>query len=178
MENIDKPNVVADDLVITMDYKLSVDGEVVDSSEDSEPIEFLQGHGNIIPGLEHELYGMKIGDNKKVQVPAKDAYGEVDETATMEVTRAEFPPEIPLEIGTEITISDIDGDLMDARIAKVDDEKITLDFNHPLAGKDLSFDVTVIEIRAATPEELEHGHTHDSEFGCEDEECDGCSDDR
>jgi FKBP-type peptidyl-prolyl cis-trans isomerase SlyD len=153
---------VADDLVISMDYELTVDGEVVDGSED-EPIQFLQGHGNIIAGLEEQIYGMAVGESRKVTVPAKDGYGAFDPEQLVEIPRDEFPEEIPLELGVELEMKDEDDDTLYARIAEIEAEIVILDFNHPLAGKDLHFDVTVVDIRAATPEELEHGHVHDSE---------------
>lgn len=153
---------VADDLVISMDYELTVDGEIVDSSDD-EPIQFLQGHGNIITGLEEQIYGMAIGENRKVTVTAENGYGIFDPEQIIEIPRDEFPEEIPLELGVELEMKDEDGDTLFARIAEVEDEVVVLDFNHPLAGQDLHFDVTVVGIRPATSEELEHGHVHGSE---------------
>lgn len=156
-----KGKVVADDLVIHMDYTLTVDGEEVDSSKEDGPLEFLQGRGNIIPGLESELYGMAVGESKDVTVTAADAYGEFDEEQVVDVSREEFPAEIPLEIGTELEVREKDGDVLSAMIVEVDAENVTLDFNHPLAGEDLQFHVTIVGIRPATREELAHGHVHD-----------------
>jgi FKBP-type peptidyl-prolyl cis-trans isomerase SlyD len=172
----EKPNVVADNVVVSLEYKLTVGGEIVDSTDDSDPLEFLQGHKNIIPGLEKELYGMSIGDKKMVQVSAKDAYGELDPEAFVDVPRDEFPPDIPLETGVQIQVRDMQGGLMDAVIEKIGDDVVQLNFNHPLAGEDLNFDVTIADLRQATPEELEHGHVHglhgheddDEEFEFED----------
>lgn len=152
---------VADGLVVTMDYSLTVDGELIDTSEGSEPIEFLQGTGGIIPGLERELYGMAIGDGKDVIVSAEEGYGEVDEEAHMDVPRQEFPAEIPLEIGTMLEMQDQDGNPMHARITEVGAETVCLDFNHPLAGKELHFSIKIAGLRPATPEELDHGHVHE-----------------
>ena len=170
-------NKVDTGLVVSMDYKLTVDGEIIDSSENSDPIEFLQGHGNIIPGLEKELYGMVVGEKKSVNVPAAEGYGVYDPEAVLTVPRTEFPVEIPMEIGTEISVQNEDGEVMVAVIEAFDDKSVTLNGNHPLAGKDLSFDVTVVGIRQPTAEELEHGHIHstdDYECDCGDEGCD-CS---
>ncbi|MBN1668763.1 MAG: peptidylprolyl isomerase [Anaerolineales bacterium] len=153
---------VADDLVISMDYELTVDGEVVDGSDD-EPIQFLQGHGNIIAGLEEQIYGMAIGESRKITVTAENGYGDFDPEQVVEMPRDEFPKEIPLEAGVELEMKDEDGDLLIARITEVEDDFVVLDFNHPLAGQDLHFEVTVVDIRAATDEELEHGHVHGSE---------------
>lgn len=166
MDNTKKPMNVADDVVVSLDYVLTVNGEVVDSTEGDDPIEFLQGHENIIPGLERELYGMQVGDTKKVRVPAKDAYGEIDPDAIVDVPRNEIPKEIPIKPGVELTVKDEDGDLLDARIVSVAKDTVRLDFNHPLAGKDLDFEVTVTGLREAEAEELEHGHVH----GDDDEE--------
>lgn len=167
MANTEKPTVVADDVVVTLDYTLTVNGEVLDTTEGSEPIQFLQGHQNIIPGLERELYGMKIGDTRNVLVKAAEGYGEYDPEAVIDVPRSEFPPDIPLRVGVDLTVRNESGELLDARIASVGKDMVQLDFNHPLAGKDLNFEVTVVDLRNAEPEELAHGHVHD-EF--EDEE--------
>lgn len=166
---------VEKDLVVSMEYTLTVDGEVVDSSKEDGPIDFIQGKGNIIPGLEKELYGMKIGDEKKVKVVASEAYGEYDPEAVEEVPLSDFPSDIPIEVGVELAVEDEDGEAMSAVIEEVGKDTITLNFNHPLAGKDLNFDVKIIGLRAATAEELEHGHTHsDGECDC-DGDCD-CED--
>ena len=152
------PAVVADDVVVSLDYTLTVDAEVVDSSEGSDPIEFLQGHGQMITGLEQALYGMKIGDEKMVVVKPSEGYGEVDEDAFIDVPRSEFPSDIPAQVGVAIQMQDEHGEVLDARIFEVSKDVITLDFNHPLAGKELTFKVTVVELREATEEELAHGH--------------------
>lgn len=160
---------VAKDLVITLEYSLTVDGEVVDSSEENGPIDYIQGHGNIIPGLENALLGMKVGESKKVDVQAKDAYGEYDPEAIEEIPLSDFPDDIPLEVGLELAVDDEETGPTTAVIEEVTKESVTLNYNHPLAGKDLHFDAKIKAIRAATAEELEHGHVHDEE-GCD---CDG-----
>ncbi len=164
-----KPVVVEDDVVVSLNYTLTVDGEVVDSSEEDGPISFIQGYGNIIPGLERELYGMRTGQSKHVSVSAADGYGTVDPEAVMEVPTEELPADIPLEVGVELEILNEDGEELSAVITKVGEKTIVLDFNHPLAGKQLEFDVTITDLRAATPEELDHGHVHDEDYD-EDEE--------
>jgi FKBP-type peptidyl-prolyl cis-trans isomerase SlyD len=166
---------VANDLVVSLEYKLTVDDEIVDSSEENGPIDFIQGKGNIISGLEKELTGKKVGESKKVNVLAKDAYGEFDPEAVDEVPLADFPKDIPLEVGVELAVEDEDGDAMSAVIEEVGKDFVTLNFNHPLAGKDLVFDVKVLSLREPTTEELEHGHVHgDEECECDDD-CD-CED--
>ncbi len=151
---------VADDLVVAIDYSLTVDGELIDTSEGEGPLEYLHGHANIIPGLEKELDGMSVGESKKVEVSPKEGYGELDDEAILEIPREEFPENVPLQPGIELEITDDEGDTMFAQIVEVGDENILLDTNHPLAGKTLHFDVTVTSLRAATESELEHGHVH------------------
>jgi len=155
-----QPEQVAKNIVVSLEYTLTVDGEVVDYSNKEEPLEYIQGHDQIIPGLESALNGMVVGESKQVTVAASEAYGEVDEEAIIEVNRSDFPEEVPMEIGTEVQVRNMDGHVLDARIASISDDKVKLDFNHPLAGKDLQFDVTVVSLRNATEEEIEHGHVH------------------
>jgi len=131
---------VEDGQIVSLEYSLLVDGELMDSSVGHEPLEFLQGVGNIIPGLENELYGMAVGESKKVTVSAADGYGELDPDAYADVPRADFPENIPAEVGTELQVQDEHGQPMYARIDLVTDDVIRLDFNHPLAGKELNFD--------------------------------------
>lgn len=156
----EKTQIVADDIVVTMEYTVKVDGEVVDSSDDHEPIEFLQGHGQVISGLEKQLYGMAVGESKSFVVAARDGYGERDPDAIADIPRGEFPKDIPLEPGVELQMEDEDGDVMNAVIVSAGDQTVQLDFNHPLAGKELHFSIQVIGLRQATPEEIEHGHAH------------------
>lgn len=170
METQNNPREVADDVVVSIDYTLTVDGEIVDSTEGDEPLQFLQGHQNIIPGLERELAGMKIGDKKQVLVQPTEAYGEIDPDNVVDVPRDEFPAEIPLEPGTELEVKNADGEVLSATIAQVDKDIVKLDFNHPLAGKLLTFDVTIVELRQATDEELAHGHVHYEDEGHDYEE--------
>ena len=170
METKNNPKVVSDDVVVSIDYTLTVDGQVIDSTEGDEPLQFLQGHQNIIPGLERELNGMKIGDNKQVVVPPSEGYGEVDPENVIDIPRSEFPAEIPLEVGTELEVKNSDGEILSATISEVGAKTIKLDFNHPLAGKHLTFDVTVVDLRAATEEELAHGHVHDADYDFDEDE--------
>ncbi len=151
---------IQDDVVVTLDYILKVDGEVIDQSGDDGAIEFLQGYGQVIPGLEQALYGMAIGDHKVVSVAPADGYGEFDEEGYAKIPRGEFPDEIPLEEGVELQLKDKDGDVFDAFIEEVDEDIVLINFNHPLAGKELQFEVTVIDLRPATKVELDHGHVH------------------
>jgi FKBP-type peptidyl-prolyl cis-trans isomerase SlyD len=151
---------VADGQVIEMDYTLRVDGAIIDASSEHGPIEFIQGKGNIIPGLEKALYGMTVGESKDVVVLAGDAYGEKDSQAYMEVPRNQFPVDIPMESGTQMELHDEAGQPMVARIDRVGETSVWLDFNHPLAGKELHFAVKIAGLRPATQQELDHGHVH------------------
>lgn len=151
---------VQSDVVVSMEYTLRVDDEVVDSSEGQDPLEFLVGHGNIISGLEREMMGMKVGDSKDVVILPADGYGEYDDAAFMNVPRGEFPKEMPVEEGMELTVRDDGGQARYARIETVEGDSVTLNFNHPLAGDELHFNVKVVGLREPTGEELEHGHVH------------------
>ncbi|HEY5575054.1 MAG TPA: peptidylprolyl isomerase [Anaerolineales bacterium] len=151
---------VSDGMVVDLDYTLRVDNEVVDTSEGRQPIKFIQGQGYIIDGLEKELYGMKAGEDKQVVIPPERGYGTVNEEAILDVPKDEFPEEIPLQKGTELKVQTQEGETMDARITSVAPDSVQLDFNHPLAGKELHFSVKVNDIREATAEEIAHGHVH------------------
>ncbi len=154
--------VVADDMVIALDYTLRLDdGEVVDSSAGDEPIRFIQGRGHILPGLERAIAGMAVGEQKAIVLDPEAGYGFYDEEAFQVLPREEFPAEIDLVVGSEVELYDEEDDLaIPAFIAEIDDDEVVLDLNHPLAGETLYFDVTVKEIRPATREELDHDHVH------------------
>jgi FKBP-type peptidyl-prolyl cis-trans isomerase SlyD len=151
---------VNDGHVVSMEYTLKVDNEVTDTSEGREPLEYVHGAGNIIPGLEREMVGMALGESKDVVVAAADGYGEEDDKAFMDVPKAQFPEEIPMKVGTEIQVQNQQGQPMYARIEQIEGENVRLNFNHPLAGKELHFAVKVVGLREATAEEKEHGHVH------------------
>jgi FKBP-type peptidyl-prolyl cis-trans isomerase SlyD len=154
-------DIVQNGVVVSMDYKLTVDGEVLDSSDDAGPLQFLAGHDNIVPGLEREMIGMKIGESKDVVVAPEDGYGEFDEEGFMDVPRREFPSDLEIEEGVELNVTDEDGQNQYARVESVTDESVRLDFNHPLAGAELHFNVKVVALRDPTAEELDHGHVHE-----------------
>lgn len=157
----DKDSAVANDLVVGIDYTLRLeDGQVVDSSEDRDPLEFLQGHGQIVPGLEQALYGMAVGEEKQVVVEPEQGYGEVDPESYQRFPRDAFPQEMELEPGMGLELVDSSGRPFLAVVAELGPENVLLDFNHPLAGETLHFDVKVVSLRDATSEELDHGHAH------------------
>jgi len=151
---------VQNGVVVSMEYTLKINGEVIDSSEGQDPLEFLTGHGNIISGLEREMIGMKVGDSKDVVVPPADGYGDYDEEAYLDVPKNQFPKDMEVEEGLELTVRDDSGQGRYARIESVEGETVRLNFNHPLAGDELHFSVKVVNLREPTSEELDHGHVH------------------
>lgn len=151
---------VSENKVVKMHYKGTLnDNSMFDSSEGKEPLEFVYGIGMIIPGLEKELAGLKAGDKKTIKVACADAYGEKNDQAVQEVPKDQFPQDIEVKEGMQLMAQGPQG-AIPVKVAKINDETITVDFNHPLAGEDLTFDVEIVEVRDATPEELEHGHSH------------------
>jgi FKBP-type peptidyl-prolyl cis-trans isomerase SlyD len=152
--------IVTDGQVVSMEYTLRVDNKVIDSSAGGDPLEYLHGAANIIPGLEREMDGMSVGESKNVVVSAEDGYGEADEEAFLEAPRSEFPEDMPLQPGIEMELTGPDGNPMYARVESVEGEMVVLNMNHPLAGKELHFDVKVVGLRDATEEEMDHGHAH------------------
>jgi peptidylprolyl isomerase len=122
------------------------DGSVFDSSEGRDPLEFVLGEGNVIPGFEQAVAGMEVGDSKTVKIPCAEAYGERNEDMMMAVPRDQVPPEITPEVGMMLQIQTPQGP-MPVRVGKVTEENIMLDANHPLAGQDLTFELELVEVR-------------------------------
>jgi len=151
---------VQDGQVVSMQYTLWVDGEVVDSSKNGDPLQFVVGIGNIIPGLEKEMIGMGMGESKEVVVAPAEGYGNYDSEAFIEVPLDQFPDDFPVKVGTELQVQDDSGNPRYARIKSTDEKNALLDLNHPLAGKEMTFNVKVVNLRQATKEELEHRHVH------------------
>jgi FKBP-type peptidyl-prolyl cis-trans isomerase SlyD len=150
--------------VVDLDYSLHFgDGEIVDRSEPGEPLSYLHGEGEIVPGLESALEGLGQGDARQVVVAPAQGYGEHDPSQVQKVPRSAFPPGFEPSVGMELTAQDQGGDEVPFTIREVGLDEVTIDLNHPLAGKSLHFDVKVLQVRAATPEELEHGHAHGPE---------------
>jgi FKBP-type peptidyl-prolyl cis-trans isomerase SlyD len=158
---------VKDDMVVTLEYTVRLaDGEVVDSTEGEEPLEVLQGFGQVVPGLEEALYGMKVGQVKEIVVEPEDGYGVVDDEGYQMVPADLFPDDLELEAGMVLEMEDGEsGDIVEATVSEIGPAGVLLDFNHPLAGERLFFRVTVVGLRDATDEELEHGHVHDLSHG-------------
>ncbi len=137
---------IADGKTVTIDYTLTVDGQILDSSSGKEPLEYTHGQGMLIPGFERELAGMASGETKKITVAPADGYGEITQEAFREVPRSHFPPDIIPEIGLRLSMQTPEGQQVPVAISAVKDEHVVLDFNHPLAGKELNFEVTVISV--------------------------------
>ncbi|MBT4059471.1 MAG: peptidylprolyl isomerase [Euryarchaeota archaeon] len=131
------------------------DGEEFDSSHGSDPLGYLVGHKNMIPGFEREMMGAKVGEKREFTLMAEDAYGEETDEAIMDVPATEFPEDMEMELG--MTLMSAMGPF---RIVGITDAQIKCDFNHPLAGRALKFEVEVVEVRDASEEELAHGHVH------------------
>lgn len=156
------PDKIEKDVVVSLQYSLKLDnGDLVEESNEDEPLMYLHGHGNIIPGLERRLEGRGVADRLRVAIEAEDAYGEYDPEQVEQLPRSDLPPEIRPEVGMILGVRAKSGDQYAAHITEVDDDSITLDFNHPLAGERLHFDVTVLALRDASDEELQHGHVHE-----------------
>ena len=152
---------VAENMVVSFHYVLkNGEGEVLDQSGGDEPMMYLHGHDNIVPGLERKLTGRAIGDKLEVVVAPGDGYGESDPGAKRTIPRDAFPPDAPIEVGVSFVIQTPDGDMVPMWIVGANDKEVSCDLNHPLAGVTLHFAVELVAMRDATPEELEHGHPH------------------
>ncbi|NVK35706.1 MAG: peptidylprolyl isomerase [Rhodobacteraceae bacterium] len=132
---------------VSLHYKGTLsDGSVFDSSEGRDPLSFTVGSGQVISGLDKAIPGMKVGDEKTVTVPAAEAYGEADPQARQPVPRDQFPEDLDLSIGAQLQVQTPNGQVLQVAIAEIREEEIVLDANHPLAGKDLTFDVELVGI--------------------------------
>ena len=155
---------VADNMAVSIHYTLTNDdGEVLDSSIGDEALVFLQGSGNIISGLEDALVGKVAGDKFNVRIAPEDAYGELMEDMIQVISRDMFEGIDDIEVGMQFH-AEVNSGSGIVTVVSIDDDKITIDGNHPLAGLPLTFDVEVIDVRPATEEEAAHGHIHGA--GC------------
>ncbi|MFC2990876.1 MULTISPECIES: FKBP-type peptidyl-prolyl cis-trans isomerase [Halomonas] len=151
---------IAQNSVVAFHYTLTNDtGEVLDSSEGREPLTYLHGAGNIIPGLEKELEGRQAGDKLSAVVEPGEGYGEKQEQLVQEVPRDAFQGVEGIEPGMQFQAQTQGGPLM-VTVTSVEGDTVTVDGNHPLAGQILNFDVEIASVREASEEELEHGHVH------------------
>ncbi len=147
--------------VVSFHYTLTLDsGEVADTSRGRQPLDFLVGGGQIIPGLESELLGLAAGDKKIVKVQPEDAYGVKDARLVQVVEKSRIPGSVDLQIGEMLRGQSEDGSIVEGKVVAMDDQTVQIDFNHPLADQVLTFDIEIVDIRDASPEELAHGHAH------------------
>lgn len=146
--------------VATINYRLQDDAGVeIDSSEGGEPLAYIHGVGMLVPGLEKALEGQTAGNSVDVVVQPEEGYGERDERLVIGVPREQFEDPAGLQVGQRVQAESPQG-VQVLHVVAMDEESITLDANHPLAGTTLHFHVDVVEVRDATAEELEHGHVH------------------
>jgi FKBP-type peptidyl-prolyl cis-trans isomerase SlyD len=153
--------------VVSINYTLKDEnGEVLDTSDGRDPLDYIHGTGQIIPGLEGELEGRATGDDFSVVIEPDQGYGSRDESLVHEVPRSEFDTPDDIEIGMQFRVGAEGGNVIMV-VADIGDENVTLDGNHPLAGVTLTFDVSVAEVREATEEEMKASqHVHGSGCGC------------
>jgi FKBP-type peptidyl-prolyl cis-trans isomerase SlyD len=151
---------IAQHAVVSIEYTLTgPDGKVIDSSEGHEPLVYMQGVGNLIPGLERELEGKEVGEAMSVSIAPADGYGERRDSLVQEVSREAFRGVEKIEAGMQFQANTPEGPRV-VRVTHVEGDKVVVDANHPLAGVPLKFEVKVVDVRAATPEEVQHGHAH------------------
>ena len=154
-------NTVAADKVVLFHYTLTNDaGDVIDTSDGRDPMPYLHGHGNIVPGLERQLTGLAVGAKANADVPPAEGYGEVSGRPPQPVPRDQFPPDVDAQPGMQFVVQGPDGGHMPVWIAGADAENVFITFDHPLAGETLHFAVEITGVRDASEEELAHGHPH------------------
>lgn len=152
---------IGDKHVVSMHYTLTdAGGNVLDSSQGSDPLSYLHGAGNIIPGLEKALAGKVEGDSLQVKVEPAEAYGELDPDLVQVIDRQAFQGVESVEVGMAFEAQGAEGQVRRIVVKEVNGDQVTVDANHPLAGQALHFDVQVTGVRAASEEELAHGHVH------------------
>ena len=137
---------ISEGKTVKFNYVLIVEGEVVDSSEGKTPLEYTQGQNMIIPGLEQSLVGLKVGDKKTVIVAPEDAYGIIDERGIIEVPKERLGEAIDAQVGMVLQMTNPEGEAFPGKVVEVKEDVVVLDFNHPLAGKELKFDVEIVEV--------------------------------
>lgn len=138
--------VVAEGKKVQFDYTLTVDGQVIDTTEGKQPIEFVQGDGTIIPGLARQMEGLKAGDTKSVTVAAEDGYGQVSPDAIKEVPKTAFPEGSDIKVGQVYEFQGEGGAGFPGIVSEVKEQAVLMNFNHPLAGKELKFDIKIVKV--------------------------------
>jgi FKBP-type peptidyl-prolyl cis-trans isomerase SlyD len=152
---------ITQNTVASIEYTLKDnEGQVLDTSEGREPLTYLHGSGNLVPGLESALEGNGEGDSVSVTVEPAEGFGDRDENLIQQVPKTAFEGVDSIEAGMRFQASDENGQGRIVTVTEVADDQVTVDANHPLAGVPLNFDVNVVEVRAASEEEIEHGHVH------------------
>ncbi len=152
---------IRENCVVSIHYILTNgSGEQLDSSVGQDPFVYLHGSRGIIPGLEKALEGKSPGDEFKVTIPPKEAYGEVNDGLIQTIPREAFAGIDDLEVGMQFQTRDPNGETLNITVREIGDDSVMIDANHPLAGQALHFDVSITEVREATAEELDHGHVH------------------
>jgi len=147
--------------VVIMHYQLTNDdGDIIDSSLGGEPMAYLHGAGNIVPGLETQVEGKGVGEKFKAVVPPSDGYGELQGPGPQAVPRENFPPDLEIQPGMMFHMEDPNGQAVPIWVTQQEGEQVFIDINHPLAGVTLNFDIEITAIRAATESEKTHGHAH------------------
>lgn len=152
---------IANDHVVTIHYRLTLDdGSIADESFGGDPLVYLHGARNIVPGLERQLAGKHKGDKIEAVVAANEGYGEYDPTAEQTVPKTAFPPNVALQVGMQFQTRARNGQPMPVWIRAIKDDQVVVSANHPMAGQRLNFTVEVLDVRKATHEEKQHGHVH------------------
>ncbi|MCK9270845.1 MAG: peptidylprolyl isomerase [Bacteroidales bacterium] len=152
---------IAKNKVVGIHYTLTDDkGNTLDSSDGRDPLYYLHGNGNLIPGLERELENKQKDDDLKVTIQPEDAYGVRNDEMVYEIERSKFPDPNNVERGMTFTSHTKEGDI-NLTVVKIEGDNVTLDANHPLAGQELTFEVKVVDVRDASAEEIDHGHVHE-----------------
>lgn len=152
---------IADGHVVTLHYRLTLDdGSIADESFGGEPLVYLHGHGNIVPGLEKKLEGKSAGDKADVTVTPAEGYGDYDPTLDQKVPRSAFPADAELQVGIAFQAQTQEGKPITLWIRAIQGDEVTVSPNHPMAGQTLNFNVEIVEVREATAQEKEHGHAH------------------
>jgi FKBP-type peptidyl-prolyl cis-trans isomerase SlyD len=166
---------IANDRVVSINYTLTnAQSQVLDTTG-AEPFSYLHGHRNIIPGLENALNGRRPGDAFTIHIPAAEAYGERSEKLITTVPLDRFDGAGSVQAGMQFHAETPDGELQLVTVTSVEGDVVTIDGNHPMAGLDLNFDVSIVDIREADEDELQHGHVHAS-CDCESGDCANCHD--
>lgn len=158
---------IQDNAVVQIAYNLTVDGEEVESNT----LEYLHGHGNIIAGLETPITGMQVGETRDIVAKAKDAYGEFDLDQVIKVGHEAFPPEFEIKLNEPMRLRDSSGHMFEAVATAIGEDFVELNMNHAMAGKDLTFNVTILSIRPATEDEIAAGRLGGGCASCQDSSC-------